>query len=433
MIIAPILILILLCGVPVGIAFTLLVIANAEKWNVDWSVLPSVTFDTVTVFPLLAIPLFLLGGQLMGHGGLIRQLTGVCDLLIGRVRGHLGHVMVLSSAMMGAITGSSVATVAAIGSTVGKEMIDRGYSPGYTAALNASAGLLGVLIPPSIPLILYGSIVGVSITQLFTASIMPGVLMVVAFMIVHALLVRHVLPGGRENSHASAASLTEASASTGNMRRSSIIFRAVPALMLPVLVLGGIYSGIFTPTEAAAVAALYALLITLVSRAFSLREMEKVFLSAALSAAAILVIIGFTSVFNRAMVLEQIPQSIAAWAITVTESPIIFLLVVNFVLLIVGMFMETNAATLLMGPLLAPTAAQFGIDPIHFGIILVVNIEIGLLTPPLAANIYVAARTNRVPILPLLRHLGWFLLACLVMLMMVTYIPELSLWYRLFS
>lgn len=432
MIIAPILILILLCGVPVGIAFTLLVIANAERWNIDWSVLPAVTFDTVTVFPLLAIPLFLLGGQMMGHGGLIRQLTGVCDIVIGRMRGHLGHVMVLSSAMMGAITGSSVATVAAIGSTVGKEMIDRGYSPGYTAALNASAGLLGVLIPPSIPLILYGSIVGVSITELFTASLMPGIVMIVAFMIVHALLARRVLPGGQEKLPASTVGSRATSAPGAIARRSSVIVRALPALMLPVLVLGGIYSGVFTPTEAAAVAAFYALLVTLVSRAVGLRDMEKIFLSAALSAAAILAIIAFTSVFNRAMVLEQVPQSLAAWAITVTESPLVFLLVVNLVLLAVGMFMETNAATLLMGPLLAPTAAQFGIDPIHFGVMLVINIEIGLLTPPLAANLYVAARTNRVPILSLFRHLGWFLLACLVMLALVTYVPELSLWYRLF-
>lgn len=432
MIIGPVLILILLLGVPVGVAFTLLVMANAERWHIDWSVLPSITYDTVTVFPLLAIPLFLLGGQLMSHGGLIRQLTAVCDVLIGRLQAHLGHVMVLASALMGAITGSSVATVAAMGSTVGKEMIERGYSPGYTAALNASAGLLGVLIPPSIPLILYGSIVGVSITQLFMASIGPGVVMMMAFMIVHAALAHRVLPGGKEKPAAHASGTTQQAGVASAAPRAGIFVRAVPALMLPVLVLGGIYSGIFTPTEAAAVAALYALLVTLVSRAVDLRGLEKIFLSAALSAAAILVIIGFTSIFNRAMVLEQVPQSIAAWAVTVTDSPLVFLLVVNVILLVVGMFMETNAATLLMGPLLAPTAAKYGIDPIHFAIILVTNIELGLLTPPLAANLYVAARTNKVPIIELLRNLGWFLLASLVVMALITYVPQLALWYRLF-
>lgn len=431
MIIGPVLIFVLLLGVPVGVAFTLLVIANAQRWNIDWSVLPSITFDTVTVFPLLAIPLFLLGGQLMSQGGLIRQLTSVCDLLIGRLRAHLGHVMVLASALMGAITGSSVATVAAIGSTVGKEMIERGYSPGYTAALNASAGLLGVLIPPSIPLILYGSIVGVSITQLFMASLGPGIIMMLAFMIVHALLAKRVLPGGREKA-AAVAGAAKPAQHVANAPRVNIVVRALPALMLPVLVLGGIYSGIFTPTEAAAIAAVYALMITLVSRTIGLRDLEKIFLSAALSAAAILVIIGFTSIFNRAMVLEQVPQAIAAWAVSVTDSPIIFLLVVNLVLLVVGMFMETNAATLLMGPLLAPTAAKYGIDPVHFAIILVTNIELGLLTPPLAANLYVAARTNKVPIIELLRNLGWFLLASLVVMALITYVPQLALWYRFF-
>jgi C4-dicarboxylate transporter DctM subunit len=432
MILGAALLVILLVGVPVGIAFTLLVIANAESWNIDWSVLPSITYDTITVFPLLAIPLFLLGGELMNRGGLIRQLTAVCDALIGRVRAHLGHVMILASALMGAITGSSVATVAAIGSTVGKEMIDRGYSPGYTAALNASAGLLGVLIPPSIPLILYGSIVGASITQLFLASMGPGIVMVVAYMIVHASLARRVLPAGREKTTAPLAVGESVAVGAANAPRSAVFIRALPALMLPVLVLGGIYSGIFTPTEAAAIAALYALLITVVSRAVGLRDMEKIFLRAALSSAAILVIIGFTSIFNRAMVLEQVPQSIATWAVTVTDSPLLFLLVVNLILLVVGMFMETNAATLLMGPLLAPTAAKYGIDPIHFGIVLVTNIEMGLLTPPMAANLYVAARTNRVPITDLLRHLGWFLLACAVVMTLITYVPQLSLWYRLF-
>jgi C4-dicarboxylate transporter, DctM subunit len=430
-IIGPVLILILLLGVPVGVAFTLLVMANADRWNIDWSVLPSITYDTVTVFPLLAIPLFLLGGQLMSHGGLIRQLTAVCDVLIGRLRAHLGHVMVLASALMGAITGSSVATVAAIGSTVGKEMIERGYPPGYTAALNASAGLLGVLIPPSIPLILYGSIVGVSITQLFMASLGPGVVMMVTYMVVHAVLAPRVLPGGKEKPASAATGGTHPAEPTAAPRRS-VFVQALPALMLPVLVLGGIYTGVFTPTEAAAIAALYALLITLVSRAIGVRDLENIFLSASLSAAAILVIIGFTSIFNRAMVLEQVPQSIAAWAVTVTDSTLVFLLVVNLILLVVGMFMETNAATLLMGPLLAPTAAKYGIDPIHFAIILVTNIELGLLTPPLAANLYVAARTNRVPIIDLLRNLGWFLLASLVVMALITYVPQLSLWYRLF-
>jgi tripartite ATP-independent transporter DctM subunit len=203
-------------------------------------------------------------------------------------------------------------------------------------------------------------------------------------------------------------------------------------MLLPVLVLGGIYSGVFTPTEAAAIAALYALAMTMLARTLRFAELKGVFHRAALSSAAILVVIGFTSVFNRAMVLQQVPQDIAAFAAGATESAIVFLLVVNLVLLVIGMFMETNAATLLMGPLLAPAAARFGIDPVHFGIILVTNIEIGLLTPPMAANLYVAARTNNVPVMSLLRYLGWFLGACLVVMALITFMPALPLWYRMF-
>lgn len=413
----------LVLGVPVGVAFALIVMAKADAWNIDLLSLASIPYDTISAFPLLAIPLFLLGGELMNRGGLIRQLTAVCDQVLKWSKAPLGHVMIAASALMGAITGSSVATVAAIGGTVGKEMTARGYPTGYTAALNASAGLLGVLIPPSIPLILYGSIVGVSITQLFTASIGPGLVALLAFFLVHALMVRRVLPAGGELRPTLPAG--EAAPSAG-----SVFVRSVPALMLPVVVLGGIYSGVFTPTEAAAVAALYALAVTVLGRMTKVGELSGIFGRAAISSAAILVIIGFTSIFNRAMVLEQIPQSIATYATSLTDSPLVFLLAVNVVLLLIGMFMETNAATLLMGPLLAPAAARYGIDPVHFAIVLVTNIELGLLTPPMAANLYVAARTIGCNVVNLLRYLGPFLLAALGVQVLITYVPQLSLWYR---
>ena len=429
--IAIFLFVLLLFGVPVGIAFSLIVMTQAKAWNIDFSVLASLPFDTISSFPLLAVPLFLLGGELMNRGGLIRQLTAVCDMFLTWSKAPLGHVMIVASALMGAITGSSVATVGAIGGTVGKQMGERGYPAGYIAALNASSGLLGVLIPPSIPLILYGSIVGVSITQLFMASTLPGILMMTAFGVVHTLLARRVLPGGREH----LPSTGVASSSPGDPVRSKrlIVTRSLPALILPVLVLGGIYSGIFTPTEAAAIAALYALLVIVLGRLARSRDLPGIFGRAGLSSAAILVIIGFTSIFNRAMVLEQVPQAIAAFATSFTDSAVVFLLVVNIVLILVGMFMETNAATLLMGPLLAPAAATFGIDPVHFAIIVVTNIEIGLLTPPMAANLYVAARTVGSDVLSMLRHLGWFVFAAFAVMAAITYVPQISLTYRIFT
>jgi len=418
------LLVLLVLGVPVGIAFALVVFAKAQDWNIDYYTLASLPYDTTANFPLLAIPLFLLVGELMNQGGLVRRITAVCDVLLSRLRASTGHIMVLASAVMGAITGSSVATVAAIGSTVGAEMRRRGYTSGYTAALNASAGLLGVLIPPSIPLILYGAIVGVSVTQLFLAAALPGVLTCGVFLAIHALRARHVLTGGVE---VKASEHITAGAARSTRR---LVLHAAPALALPVLVLGGIYSGVFTPTEAAAVAGLYALAATLLARAVSGSDLVHAFERAALASAAILVIIGFTSVFNRAMVLEQIPQSIATFAAGYTNSAIVFLIVVNGVLLLVGMFMETNAATLLMGPLLAPAAVAFGIDPVHFGIVLVTNIELGLLTPPLATNLFVAARINGSRLTEMLAHVAWFAAGSVLILLLITFVPSLTLWYR---
>lgn len=413
----------LLIGTPIGVAFALVVLLNVETFDLWLDSLGSVPYDSVMSFPLLAIPLFLLVGEVMNRGGLAESLTAFCDLLLRRLPARLGHIAIGASALMGAITGSSVATVAAIGGTVGPEMERRGYRRGYIASLVAAAGLLGVLIPPSIPLILYGSIVGVSITELFLATLLPGLVMACAFFATHALLARRALAGGREG----------AAPETGRtLSRGRHNLRTASSLLLPVLVLGGIYSGLFTPTEAAAVAALYTIVVTLLQRTLRADELPGVFGTTARTAAAILTIIAFTAIFNRALVLAQIPQDIASFAVSVTDSPLVFLAMVNLVLLLVGMFMETNAAVLLMGPLLAPAADRFGIDPVHFGIVLVTNIEIGLLTPPLAANLYVAARTTGAGLLEMAPYFGWFLLATLLTLAAITYIPALPLWYRVF-
>jgi len=419
----------LLLGVPIAVAFALIVIVNAEAWNIDPFSLAALPFDTVSNFALLAIPLFLLVGELMNRGGLVRQLTAVCDLFMSRIRAPMGHIMVMASALMGAITGSSVATVAAMGGTVGVEMRQRGYSPGYTAALNASTGLLGVLIPPSIPLILYGAIVGVSITNLFLASIVPGILTAIVFSIIHAFLSRRVLPGGIETTAPPGEDPAPRARRGG---RGMVFVKALPALMLPILVLGGIYSGIFTATEAAAVAGVYALAVTLLTRQASAGDLRKILENTALASAAILAIIAFTSIFNRAMILEQIPQALSAAATGMTADPLVFLLAVNLALILVGMFMETNAATLLMGPLLAPAAVGYGIDPVHFGVVLVTNIEIGLLTPPMAANLYVAQRTNNARLTDMFAYVFWFLGGALAVLALITYVPALTTWYRYF-
>lgn len=412
----------LLIGTPIAAAFALAVFLNADRLNVWLDSVSTIPYDNVSSFALVAIPLFILVGEIMNRSGMAASLAALADRLIGRLRGAFGYIMIVASAFLGAITGSSVATVAAIGATLGPEMTARGYPRGYTASLNAASGLLGVLIPPSIPLIIYGATVGVSITELFLATIMPGLLLILTFALTHRFRSRRVLPGGTET--------TIAQDTTGIRIDGASAPKAIASLFLPVLVLGGIYGGFFTPTEAAAAACIYALTVVVLLRSIKPRGLVDALYAAVLPAAAILLIIAMTGILNRALILNQVPQDLAALVGVIFEHPFMFLIAVNLALFVVGMFMETNAAILLMGPLLAPSAASFGIDPIHFAIIVVTNIEIGLLTPPLAANLYVAARTNDVHLVEMLRHFGWFLAAAIIALLLVTFIPQISLWYR---
>ncbi|MGZ8133490.1 TRAP transporter large permease [Bordetella bronchiseptica] len=415
--------LLLIIGTPLGMAFALAVMGRAGSFNLDLDALGAIPYETISAVPLVAIPLFLLVGEIMNRGGLALCLSQICDRVLHFLPARMGHIAVAASGLMSAMTGSSVATVAAIGATVGPEMTARGYKRAYSASLVAAAGLLGVLLPPSIPLILYGSVVGTSIVDLFLATLVPGLIMAGAFFATHALRSRSALRDGVES--AGAAGLDRAPAPTSGA--------TVSALLLPVFVLGGIYSGLTTPTEAAAVAAAAALAMTLIQRTLRWDQVPVVFTNAVKASAAILTIIALTSLFNRALVLNQIPQDIAAFALSVTDDPIVFLLGVNLLLLLVGMFMETNAAVMLMGPLLAPAAIKFGIDPVHFGIILVTNIEIGLITPPLAANVFVAARTLDVNMVRMLPHLAWFFAAALSVLLLISFVPELTLWFRHFQ
>ncbi|AOB28107.1 TRAP transporter large permease [Bordetella bronchiseptica] len=419
--------LLLIIGTPLGMAFALAVMGRAGSFNLDLDALGAIPYETISAVPLVAIPLFLLVGEIMNRGGLALCLSQICDRILHFLPARMGHIAVAASGLMSAMTGSSVATVAAIGATVGPEMTARGYKRAYSASLVAAAGLLGVLLPPSIPLILYGSVVGTSIVDLFLATLVPGLIMAGAFFATHALRSRSVLRGGVESAvaPAGAAGLDRAPAPPPGA--------TVSALLLPVFVLGGIYSGLTTPTEAAAIAAAAALAMTLIQRTLRWDQVPVVFTNAVKASAAILTIIALTSLFNRALVLNQVPQDIAAFALSVTDDPIVFLIGVNLLLLLVGMFMETNAAVMLMGPLLAPAAIKFGIDPVHFGIILVTNIEIGLITPPLAANVFVAARTLDVNMVKMLPHLAWFFGAALSVLLLISFVPELTLWFRHFQ
>jgi tripartite ATP-independent transporter DctM subunit len=417
---------ILLVGAPLAVGFGLPIFFSLDKLGMSLTSLSNIPYEEISAFSLIAIPLFLFTGALMSASGMARELIAVGESLLGRLRGSFGYIVIAASALMGAITGSSVATVAAIGAIVSPEMIRRGYPAGYVAALTATAGLLGVLLPPSIPLILYGATVGVSISQLFTATLLPAALMAGLFLLVHIFLSKKVLPGGIELP----GPRIEATAQGPQVTPLRTTLRVGSVLLLPVIILGGIYGGIMTPTEAAAVGCAYAVLVVLVRRLASRAAMTDALRNAVVTGAGILFVIAMTGIFNRAMVLNQVPQDLATWVATHIETPWLFLLTVNVVLLVVGSFMETNASILLMGPLLAPAAAKFNIDPVHFGIVVATNLEIGLLTPPMAANLYVAARAAQVPMMKMMRYLAYFFAAALVGQALITYFPIFTLWFR---
>lgn len=418
--------LLLLIGVPVGMAFALAVFFGVKFTDIPIDTFSHLPYHSINSFLLLAIPFFILAGQIMNNGKLIGKLIELAEQLLFWLKGMLGYVTIIASAFIGAVTGSSVATVAAVGSMIGNRMTEKGYKRGYVAALCGSCGLLGVLIPPSIPLIVYGAAVGTSIADLFLATIVPGIIMVFAFLIVHFLLLNRVLVGKGDNDGGEG----EQAASMYRGKRWKTFKESIPVLVMPVIVLGGIYAGIFTPTESAAVICVYGLLVALFGKKLKLKELPGIFYTSALTSIAILTIIALTSMFNQYMILEMVPQKLAQVVVEITDNKYVFLILVNLVLFLVGMFMETNAAVLLMGPLLAPAAFAFGLDPIHFGIILVTNIELGLITPPMAANLFVAAKTNRSSLLEMLPYVGCFFLAATVVLLLITYIPELSIWFK---
>ncbi|PTL38416.1 TRAP transporter large permease [Alkalicoccus saliphilus] len=420
------LLLLLIIGVPIGFTFALAGLLGAWMADLPFGMIASMPYYAVASFPLLAIPFFILAGELMNRGKLIDKLIDLIEVFLSWLPGRLGHVTLLSSAFLGAMTGSSIATVAAMSSSVGPRMIDKGYKRGYVAALTGCSGLLGVLIPPSIPLIVYGAAVGASVSNLFLATIVPGIMMALIYMIVHWLSIPTVL------TNEEAGKMERKSSFDKDLFKKAplLTLKSLPAALLPVIILGGIYSGITTPTEAAAIAGVYALLVIVLGRLVSVYKIPNIFYQASLISISIMVIIAFASIFNRVMTLMQVPQTIANFTTTITENPLLFLIFVNLVLFLVGMFMETNAAVLLMAPLLYPSAMNFGIDPIHFGIILVTNIQIGLITPPMAANIFVSARINKSSLVEMWPYIVRFLIPSIIGLIIITYVPALTLWWQ---
>lgn len=363
----------------------------------------------------LAIPLFIIAGELMSRGGVGLRIIGFARAAFGFMPGGLGMVVVGASMIFGGISGSAIADSAAIGSVMIKNMAKQGYTLAFAAGLVAAAGTIGIIIPPSIPMLIYGFVGSVSVGDLFLAGMVPGILFGLAFMAVcyHVGKSTGCDPGGRTTSRAEL--------------WSSFVGTA-PALMMPVLILGGIFTGWVTPTEAAALAVAYGLFVTIVIyRDFKIRDLPALMIDAFVTSATVMVVIGATSVLGWLITLEQMPQILVAFVEDLSSTPWMFLLLVNVVLLVLGLVLDPVPAILLTAPLFLPTAQAFNVDPVHLGVIMTCNVAVGLFTPPVGATLYVASRISGVGVISIARKMGLLYLAAIAMLMLVTYVPAVSL------
>jgi C4-dicarboxylate transporter, DctM subunit len=367
-------------------------------------------------FPLIAVPLFILAGDLMQHGGMSRRIVGFANALIGHIRGGLAYVNVLACVFFAAISGSSPATVAAIGSNMIPEMEKVGYTRKFSGALTASSGMIGVMIPPSIPFIIYGVTAEVSIGKLFLAGIVPGILFALMFMLVARILLRNDVTVQDSTTPFSGPGVWQS------------FKTSIWALLVPGIILGGIYSGIFTPTEAGAVAVVYATFIGIfVYGDISFTDLPEILASSAKTSGTILVLVIMATAFGRLITLARIPTELAETITSLSDNPIMILLLINLLLLVIGMFMETISSIIIMTPILLPVATALGVDPIVFGVILTVNLAIGFCTPPLGVNLFVASGISKVSIEQLSRAILPFFVGMIVLLMLITYVPAISL------
>lgn len=409
----------LLIGVPIAISLGVsALIAIYFGTNLPLDILSQKAFTSLDSFPLLAIPFFMLAGVLMGKGGVSKRLLDLATALVGWITGGLSLVTIIACMFFAAISGSGPATVSAIGGFMIPAMIQRKYAPGFAAAVPAAAGSIGVIIPPSIPFVLYGVIASVSVGDMFIAGIIPGVLIGFSLLLLAYMLSKKA--GYKQDDEIQSFNFKDVLIALNNAKW---------ALLIPVIILGGIYGGYFSPTEASVVAVVYALIVgTFVYKELDLKSIYESFMEAIVINATTMIIIGFSVSFAYFMTIEKIPASIAEFLTTVSESPIIILLMINIFLLIVGMFIDTISALVVLTPILLPVVVSVGVDPIHFGVILVANLAIGFVTPPLGVNLFVASSVGKVQFEKIVVAVIPFILVMILCILVITYIPQLSLW-----
>lgn len=403
----------LLIGMPIAISIGIGIMAALLRDGVPLEFIAQMCFSGLDNYTYLAIPMFILTGYLMETGGLSKRLVNFASSIVGNMAGGLGIVTVVACMFFAAISGSSPATVAAIGSMMVPSMVRRGYSPEFSGALSAASGSLGILIPPSIPMIIYAVTAEVSIGEMFTAGFVPGALVGLGLMLTVYIISKKRGYRGEDEPFAMS-------------RVLSSLKEAVWALLTPVIILGGIYSGMFTPTEAAVVAVVYALLVgLLVHRELKLSDLPGIFINATVTTGSVIIILGFATAFARYITIQQVPQLIGKAILAYTSDPTLILCIFVLLILFTGMFIETAAQILIYTPLFLPILVQLGVSPIHFGIILVIGTELGLITPPVGVNLFVAQGITGSSIGQLTRNILPFLFSMLLCQILLVFIPKL--------
>jgi tripartite ATP-independent transporter DctM subunit len=366
-------------------------------------------------FALLAIPFFILSGQLMNKGGIAQRLIAFAKTLVGSLPGGLALINVIGAMLMGAIAGSAMASASAMGSILGPEMEKEGYSREFGAAVNITSATTGLIIPPSNVLIVYSlASGGVSIAALFLAGYIPGILTGVLLMVVAALWAKK-----KKYKVGKRSSLREV---------GRTFIDAVPSLFLLVIVIGGIVTGVFTATEASAIAVLYTLILAFVYKEINMKSLPEILLDSSMTTAIVMLLIAASMSMSWVMSFENIPQSISSTLLAISDNPIIILLIINLILLFVGIFMDMTPAVLIFTPIFLPVIVSIGMDPVHFGIIMVLNLCIGLCTPPVGSVLFVGVGVAQTTIQKVMKPLLPLFLAMIVALFLVTYLPQLSLW-----